>query len=462
MFLLAATSLSAAGCGGSGPADALRGHLLSASDLPAGWSAVPVKPGSVQTSAPCLSALPANPPGWTHATAAFVQGSAIPALTEVLATGPGARQQWQRLGSALARCRSATITIAGKPADVTIRPLSFPPVRGVSAAYAWTFTFSGVRFGVDFLLFTAGGYAGYLTYADLGAPLTATARTFAAAATAKAERGSVARIPGTVSVASAPVRTVRTSLGTVGYRMTGSGPPLVMIMGYGGTMRVWDRRLIDALAQHHRVVIFDNAGIGETQALPSPLSIDAMANQTSALIGALGLGRPDVLGWSMGSMIAQALTALHPGQVDHLVLCASYPGDGTATRPTPQALRAFKSGNPRELFPADQAGAQNSYFAAISGYPPAPAAPASIVAEQGTAVDQWWAGDDPAGRQPARITVPTLIADGAEDQLDPSVNSRTLAALIPGARLTLFPDAGHAFLFQDQDVFVPQLEAFLA
>jgi pimeloyl-ACP methyl ester carboxylesterase len=102
------------------------------------------------------------------------------------------------------------------------------------------------------------------------------------------------------------VRTAHTTMGAVGYRIVGSGPPLVMVMGYAGTMEVWDPRFVDALARHHRVVIFDHAGVGQTQVLPAPLTIDAMADQTSALISALGLGRPAVLGWSMGGMIAQA------------------------------------------------------------------------------------------------------------------------------------------------------------
>ena len=143
-------------------------------------------------------------------------------------------------------------------------------------------------------------------------------------------------------------------------------------------MEGWDRRFADALAQHHRVVIFDNAGVGQTQALSAPLSIDAMANQTSALIAALGLQRPDVLGWSMGSMIAQALAVLHPDQVRRLVLCASFPGNGQAARPSQQAIHALTSSDPQkvmtDLFPADQTGAQNTYLAAISGYPAAPAA----------------------------------------------------------------------------------------
>ena len=230
-------------------------------------------------------------------------------------------------------------------------------------------------------------------------------------------------------------------------------------------MEGWDRRFVDALAQHYRVVIFDNAGVGGMSALPAPLSVDAMANQTSALITALGLGRPDVLGWSMGSMIAQALAVLHPDQVNRLVLCASYPGNGTTTRPTQQAIAALDSGDEQkvmaDLFPADQAAAGNAYLAAISSYPAAPAVPADVVAAQGRAVDAWWAGQDPAGVRAAAITAPTLVADGAADQLDPTVNSHTLAGLIPGATLTLFPDAGHAFLFQDQATLVSQVESFL-
>ena len=65
-----------------------------------------------------------------------------------------------------------------------------------------------------------------------------------------------------------------------------------------------------------------------------------MADQTSALIDALGLGRPDVLGWSMGGMIAQALAVLHPAQVRRLVLCATYPGTGAAVPPSQAASRA--------------------------------------------------------------------------------------------------------------------------
>ncbi|HBW18658.1 MAG TPA: hypothetical protein DEH11_06420 [Actinobacteria bacterium] len=464
LAVLTATAVLTSGCGGNSTAAALHDRLLAVADLPAGWSAVPVNPGSVQTSAPCLSSLATNPKGFMYATAAFVQGTAIPTLSEVLAAGPQVQQRWQNLAQALARCRTATLTIGGTKVNATVRPLPFPRVASTSSAYAWGFTIAGIQIGFDLILFETGTYAGYLAYSDLGPP-AATVQAFADAAVAKAETGATAPVPDEVSITSAPVRTARTTLGTVAYRIVGSGPPLVMITGYSGTMEGWDRRFVDALAQHYRVVIFDNAGVGQTQALPAPLSIDEMANQTSALIAVLGLNHPDILGWSMGSMIAQALAVLHPDQVRRLILCASYPGNGTAIQPSQQAIHALTSFDPHQamadLFPDDQAAAQNTYLTAISSYPAAPAAPVGTVTAQGHAVDQWWAGRDPAGTQIAAITAPTLIADGTADRLDPLANSHTLASLIPGAELTLYPDAGHAFLFQDQAAFIPLIESFL-
>src|SRR6201992_4366105 len=218
--------------------------------------------------------------------------------------------------------------------------------------------------------------------------------------------------PGTASVVSAPVRVARTRLGPGGYRVGGTGSPLVLIMGYGLTMESWDPRLVHALAEHHRVVMFDNSGIGHTRPLPAPVSIGAMAGQASALITTLGLGRPDVLGWSMGGMIAQALAVLHPGQVHRLVLCATFPGNGENNAPQ-------KTGGLRGDFPADQGGAYNAYEAAIAHYPAASAPPAVTKSQQVYAMSDWWVGNDAAGRETPRIAVPTLIADGAGDSIDP-------------------------------------------
>jgi len=267
---------------------------------------------------------------------------------------------------------------------------------------------------------------------------------------------SPGKAPGTASVVSAPVRIAHTGLGAIGYRVVGSGPPLVLIMGYGWTMEGWDPRLVHALARHNRVVMFDNSGVGRTQELPPPLTIDAMADQTSALIDTLGLGRPDVLGWSMGGMIAQALAVLHPAQVGRLVLCATFPGTGAADVPPLPVMRGGR------IFPASQGQAQSAYQAAVGAYPPAAPAATVVKASQASAETDWWYGHDAAGREIARIPAPTLVADGTEDQLDPAVNDRTLARLIPRSRLVLYPGAGHAFLFQDQSRFAALVGSFLA
>ncbi len=114
-----------------------------------------------------------------------------------------------------------------------------------------------------------------------------------------------------------------------------------------------------------------------------------------------------------------------------------------------------------DLFPADQTAATKSYQAALSAYPAASPAPPATITAQADAIKQWWNGTDPAGRHANTIAIPTLIADGTLDQLDLGGNSRTVARLIHQATLKLYPDAGHAFLFQDQTSLIPLIESFL-
>ena len=271
--------------------------------------------------------------------------------------------------------------------------------------------------------------------------------------------------PGPPDIVTAPTLIASTPAGDVGYREEGTGSPVLLIMGFGGSMDDWEPSFVDALAARHTVVVFDNAGIGATTALPSPLSIPAMAGQASALISALRLGRTAVLGWSMGGMIAQALAVLHPRQVSRLILAATQAGTGTSLPIPPAAAAALASPNPATvlsvLFPPDQAAAAKSYLAGILQYPGFYAASDAVKAQQDTAIQHWMAGQDPAGRQLSRIRASTLVADGTLDQLDPTANDWLLALGIRRAHLLLYPDAGHAFLFQDAAQFVPAVERFL-
>src|ERR1700722_9700456 len=102
------------------------------------------------------------------------------------------------------------------------------------------------------------------------------------------------------SITTIPIQVAQTSDGAVSYRSDGTGTPLVMIMGLSGSQDAWPHTLVNALAKHHRAIIFDNAGIGQTAMPPGTLTISAMADQTAALIDTLNLGQPEGLGWSMG------------------------------------------------------------------------------------------------------------------------------------------------------------------
>lgn len=254
------------------------------------------------------------------------------------------------------------------------------------------------------------------------------------------------------SIANTPTQVAQTTLGNVQYRSLGSGPALVLIMGYAGTMQTWDPHFVDALARHFRVITFNNAGIGETTAL-APLSIDAMADQTSALMTTLHVQTATVLGWSMGSMIAQALAIHHPQQVSRLILCATYPGNGKAVQPSQKDVNALTDGNAvgaqADLFPADQAMAAAAFDGGLSAYKASATTPASVIASQKSAILDWFDGRDATGHRDNQISIPTLVADGSQDRIDASSNDHDVASQIHGSRLVLYPDAGHAFLFQE-------------
>jgi hypothetical protein len=187
-----------------------------------------------------------------------------------------------------------------------------------------------------------------------------------------------------------------------------------------------------------------------------------MADQTSGLIDALHLGRSDVLGWSMGGMIAQALAVLHPGQVRRLVLCATFPGVGTVIPPQAKINDLANGNGLSVLFPADQPMAADAFSAGAQSYADLEPASPGVISAQGEAALSWFHGTDAAGRLTSRISVPTLVADGAEDQLDAVSNSRAIAGLIPGAQLLIYPDAGHGFLFQEGTPFAVTVESFLS
>jgi pimeloyl-ACP methyl ester carboxylesterase len=268
------------------------------------------------------------------------------------------------------------------------------------------------------------------------------------------------------SITAAKAHTVKAGPGRVGYRSIGKGRPLVMIMGLSGTMDAWPPSLVDALAKGRRVITFDNEGIRRSTASKGTLSIRRMADTTASLIRALKLRRPDVLGWSMGGMIAQSLAARHPKLVRRLVLCATAPGDGKGTAPAAGALGQLTGSSVVQLFgllfPPGHEADGNAYAADLVRYPNvAPQAPPATTSRQLGATATWLIGQDPSGKRPGALRQRTLVAGGELDRLLPFPNQQHLARAIPHARLVSYPDAAHGFVFQHAAEFVPEVARFL-
>jgi pimeloyl-ACP methyl ester carboxylesterase len=286
-----------------------------------------------------------------------------------------------------------------------------------------------------------------------------------AIALALAGSGTAAAAP--VSIIKAPIRSVHAGQGTIGYRSVGQGRPLVLIMGLSGTMDSWPPSWIDALARKRRVIVYDNEGIRRTTLGPAPLTIPRMASDVVSLARALHLKQVDVLGWSMGGMIAQSLVRTHPKLVRRLVLCATAPGDGKATLPTADAAKVLsdptdQAGLLSVLFPASQGAALKRFIMGISSYPKAtPMAPAAVMAQQLTASTAWITGKEPSGAGLKRLKLPVLVGAGGADHLLPAANGRHIAATIPGAKLKVYADAAHGFLFQHQQDFLARIQRFL-
>jgi pimeloyl-ACP methyl ester carboxylesterase len=236
---------------------------------------------------------------------------------------------------------------------------------------------------------------------------------------------------------------------------------LLLIMGFGSTMAVWDPALVDELARTRRVIAFDNRGMGTSSWKRGVrLTISIMADDAWRLVRALGLERVDVLGWSMGGEIAQQLALRHPQVVRRLVLAATDFGSPHAILPSEAVLDALNTATSPQafaalIFPPTPAGraAERAYFERIGSQPGIRRswfrAPRKVVGAQTVAEgERWYAPGRGADAVLPKLRAPTLVTDGTRDIVVPPENARLIAKRLPNARAVLFRGGGHAFLFQ--------------
>ncbi len=254
-----------------------------------------------------------------------------------------------------------------------------------------------------------------------------------------------------------PTKTGEAQIGdaVIGYRSLGAGAPLLLIMGYAGTMEAWDQTLVKTLASSRRVILFDNRGMGRSTGADSSFSIEKMAQDALALLDALGIEKADILGWSMGSLIAQEMAILAPEKTGKLILYGSAPD----TKRIMKAVEAMETMAPdifiAQLFPEDWAKENPDIFKRL---PPLGAAPdPAVLRKQQDAMASWKGVRNRLTNKNKDI----LLIAGEEDAITPPEESLSLAARLPGAWVVRFKGAGHWLMYQTPEDFAKTVLLFL-
>ena len=257
------------------------------------------------------------------------------------------------------------------------------------------------------------------------------------------------------------------------YRDLGEGDvPLVLLQHFRGNLDNWDPALVDALASSRRVVAFDNAGVGATTGT-TPDTIEEMARDAIAFIAAMSLERVDLLGFSIGSFVAQEIALIRPDVVRRAVLASSAPQGAAGMHGwAPEVIGAVgqPETNPQgylDVFFAPsttsrEAGQQAA--ARIFGRSTERDEPTTWQTRQAQydAVCAWGIPNHSLLERVAAIDLPVFVASGDRDPMILPRYSHLLAGLLPNARLTIYPDSAHGFLFQHHGRFAADVNAFLA
>ncbi|MEU0493914.1 alpha/beta hydrolase [Mycobacterium sp. NPDC006124] len=278
--------------------------------------------------------------------------------------------------------------------------------------------------------------------------------------------------PVVTSYAQAPVRAVTAGGTTYSYRELGprGGIPVIFFVHLAATLDNWDPRIVDPIAKSRHVIAFDNKGVGASTG-KVPDTIEEAADDAYAFITALGFDEVDVFSFSMGGMIAQDLVVEHPDLVRKLVLTGTGPRGGKdmdkVVRTTYwDILRAtLTRSDPKEFlfFNRNAAGkaAGKAFVKRLEERTTDRDEKIGVTAfrTQLKAIQKFGRS---APSDLAKLSQPTLIANGDNDRMVPSALSEDLHRRIKGSQLIIYPDSGHGGIFQFHDDFARVAADFLS
>jgi pimeloyl-ACP methyl ester carboxylesterase len=248
--------------------------------------------------------------------------------------------------------------------------------------------------------------------------------------------------------------------------------PLVLLHHFRANIDGWDPALVDSLAAGREVVLVDNVGVGATTGT-TPHTVTEMAHGALAFVDALGLTSVDVLGFSLGGYVAQEIALIRPRLVRRLVLAGTGPMGGRDMHGFADEImdvirrgERTADGQIHMFFPHTETGrAKGREFVARVGARTAdrdtPTRPPTWSAQL-DAITAWGVPDLSRLARLSGIRTPTFVANGDHDLVVPTPNTHILGGLLPDARVRIYPDAGHGFLFQYPDEFAGDVADFLA
>lgn len=238
------------------------------------------------------------------------------------------------------------------------------------------------------------------------------------------------------------------------YERSGSGPPLLLIMGMSGTRRHWGEPFLDALRSEFEVIAYDHRGVGGSSPLNGSFTIADLAADALGLLDALEIERAHVLGISMGGMVAQELALARPSLPIGLTLGCTYCGgpggalagedvmstlgQAMASRDRERAVRAAWEVNVSAAFADDREAWERFREIGMSG-----GVPLAVLIEQMKAISE----HDTSARL-HELSTPTLVLHGTADRMLPVENGRVIAGLIPDSRLEIMDGIGHLFFWE--------------